>query len=499
MRKMRRTILFLLPQLVLVVGLFLGTTGSALGQSLANGDPCSTGSQCTSGNCVDDVCCNSSCNGAATCVSCNLVGSEGTCALIPNGEDPDDECVGGEVCDGGGSCTAGPNGVACTAGVQCTSGNCVDGVCCDTSCGGTCESCNQAGSVGSCTAIPDGQDPIDECSGAEVCNGAAGCRPGEDGLACTAGVECSSGNCVDGVCCDTACAGTCESCNLAGSGGVCTIIPDSQDPDDECTGAQACDGAGNCRQGDNGVACGDPGECLSGNCVDGLCCNTNCGGTCVSCNLAGLGGICSLIPDNQDPDDECTGAMVCSGSASCRLGNNGTACTAFDQCQSGNCTDGVCCNTSCTGNCESCDQAGSIGSCALIPDDQDPIDECPGTQVCNGSGNCRGVAPDGTSCQGDIDCASEICTDGVCCATSCSGTCELCSLVGSKGTCSFVPDGGNPGGECGTSDVCDGSGGCREGGAPIPMLSNGGVSVMILLVLIGGTLYLYRRRFTAMR
>ena len=66
------------------------------------------------------------------------------------------------------------------------------------------------------------------------------------GQLCTAGAECGTGLCVDGVCCGTACDGVCESCNLPGSAGECKAIPDATDPYAEC-GARTCDGARACR------------------------------------------------------------------------------------------------------------------------------------------------------------------------------------------------------------------------------------------------------------
>jgi hypothetical protein len=67
------------------------------------------------------------------------------------------------------------------------------------------------------------------------------------GAACGANSDCQSSFCTDGVCCNSACSGTCESCRLAG-GGTCTAIPLGQDPDYECpggtcNGSRACTGA----------------------------------------------------------------------------------------------------------------------------------------------------------------------------------------------------------------------------------------------------------------
>lgn len=59
---------------------------------------CSTQPECATGlTCVDNVCCNSACNGG--CERCDVSGSVGTCSPVANGQDPDQEC-------GAVSCTA---------------------------------------------------------------------------------------------------------------------------------------------------------------------------------------------------------------------------------------------------------------------------------------------------------------------------------------------------------------------------------------------------------
>ena len=53
------------------------------------------------------------------------------------------------------------------------------------------------------------------------------------------------------------------------------------------------------------------------------------------------------------------------------------------------------------------------------------------------------------SCTAAIDCASEICVDGYCCNTLCTGNCNRCNVVGSLGTCTDVAS------DCtGNCDVC---------------------------------------------
>jgi hypothetical protein len=59
---------------------------------------------------------------------------------------------------------------------------------------------------------------------------------GAAGVECAHGGQCASGYCVDGVCCERACDGTCESC---GEGGVCSESPDPGCGDPTCTG-DAC-------------------------------------------------------------------------------------------------------------------------------------------------------------------------------------------------------------------------------------------------------------------
>ncbi len=89
--------------------------------------------------------------------------------------DPANECAGALNCDGNGACLK-ALGAACGAGSQCDSANCVDAVCCDTTCGALCKACNLAGTLGTCTNIANGQDPSNECPGANTCNGMGVCN-----------------------------------------------------------------------------------------------------------------------------------------------------------------------------------------------------------------------------------------------------------------------------------------------------------------------------------
>ncbi|HYB98101.1 MAG TPA: putative metal-binding motif-containing protein [Candidatus Limnocylindrales bacterium] len=70
-----------------------------------------------------------------------------------------------------------------------------------------------------------------------------------DGTACSSNSQCSSFQCVDGVCCNSACASTCQACSAAKTGGFdgqCSFIPMGADPDAECVGTSVCNGSGGC-------------------------------------------------------------------------------------------------------------------------------------------------------------------------------------------------------------------------------------------------------------
>jgi hypothetical protein len=134
------------------------------------------------------------------------------------------------------------------------------------------------------------------------------------GEGCTAAsaASCSTGFCVDGVCCATAsCTGVCKSCNVAGYEGICASAKAGTEVAGSCSTGQACDGSGNCLA-NNGQACTGPSTCASGHCADGVCCDSACTGTCTSCKQVGHVGQCSAYAAGTDPQNECgQGTGVC--------------------------------------------------------------------------------------------------------------------------------------------------------------------------------------------
>lgn len=184
---------------------------------LGNGEGCTSAqaSACASGYCVEGVCCASAaCSGP--CKSCNVTGSEGTCVPAKAGTEVPGSCANGQACDGNGACMA-SNGQACASSATCASGACVDGVCCESPCTGTCMSCSQAGSEGKCRPYPAGSDPQNECGKGtglckSTCNGVDGCGFPQSNVSC--------GTCMY---CDGA--GTCYSDPYCGSYGGKPIPP----------------------------------------------------------------------------------------------------------------------------------------------------------------------------------------------------------------------------------------------------------------------------------
>lgn len=216
----------------------------------ANGTACSQSSQCQSGFCVDGFCCGGACTFSCTaCSNAKTGAANGTCANVKANTDPDSECPGTTMCNGNGQCGLLAQGSVCTLAAECSTGFCADGYCCNANCGATCRACSAAksgGTNGTCTNIPAGTDPDNEC--ATECNGAAACEAA-NGAACTLNTHCQSGFCADGVCCSSACSGVCKACSAAktgGADGTCANVTAGTDPDNDCAGASVCIAGGIC-------------------------------------------------------------------------------------------------------------------------------------------------------------------------------------------------------------------------------------------------------------
>ena len=379
-----------------------------------------------------------------------------------------------------------PNGSGCSSASAstCASGFCVDGVCCaSASCTGTCQACDVTGNLGTCSNVPAGS-PDDSCASDQACDANQQCKA-RIGHLCGAYTDCASGHCADGVCCNTDCNDTCKVCNLNSSLGTCALVPTGNEDPGTCvsdsTQPRYCDATGVCANAAKaaGSPCTASGQCASTYCIDGYCCSSPCTTTCYSCGLPATLGSCQPIPaglPDHSATTTCDGAMqYCTGAGTCGMNKypNGQTCTANTDCGSGFCVDGKCCNSACTGTCQSCAVAGSLGSCVNLPAGaQDPTSSpaCGGAQYCDPNGTCQsGLKVNGATCAAGTECGSAHCIDGVCCDSACGDTCYACNLAGSIGTCTGVATGGTDSSAttaCAAPNFCTATHTCTAGKKP---------------------------------
>lgn len=202
-----------------------------------------------------------------------------------------------------------------------------------------------------------------------------------------------------------------------------------------------------------GQPCGMPGECLSGHCVDGVCCEQSCDHPCFGCSFPGHLGQCVPLrpgipprsPEACPKSDPSTCGLdgTCDGQGDCRRYLAGTECgpslceqaarMTVSWCDGhGGCTDVLALECAPYG----CDpDSGSCRSACTTDSDCAPSYPCLG-------GLCG--SPQRPTCHSDDECTSGFCRQSVCCESSCDDPCMACDLPGSVGRCVPVADGGCP-------------------------------------------------------
>jgi len=331
------------------------------------------------------------------------------------------ECLSSADCDADAYCNLGDNtcdadlgnGKMCGAAGECVSGFCVDGVCCDQACTEVCVACSLSGMEGTCA--PDNLGFADPGCGGETCNGTGACFF-PDGTACENANDCSSGVCVDDVCCDAMCNAACFTCALTGMEGQC-VEEDDGFQDAACAMDEVCFmGACTPILLPDGEPCSVGSECETGNCVDDVCCDVLCDEPCFSCALPTTVGQCASVPDGMDPDGDCAAGEVCeAGACESMLLPDGTDCNAGSDCASNFCIDKVCCDMLCDEPCFSCALLGTEGICTPAPDGTDPRQACAIGEGCCAGGTCAAnKCLPGEPCDKDADCADTCGVDGIC-------------------------------------------------------------------------------------
>jgi sugar lactone lactonase YvrE/subtilisin-like proprotein convertase family protein len=307
-----------------------------------NGVPCTRVGECQSNQCTDGVCCSASCG--ELCKSCVLTGSVGTCSFVSGGQDPGEECAGvgfcGGTCNGGGACQWPASTVACGVCTRCDgAGSCSSLVAAGSDPDNTCALCSACNGAGACQGVGAGQDPVGDCpvdavtacNRDGVCNGAGACRLYGSGTVCV-DQGCAAVGYVDpNHTCDGL--GTCNNpADLFCQGYVCSnnaCLTSCLNNGDCITGYTCYQQA--CVLGlPKGAPCTTGPACSSGFCNDGFCCESNCGGACQACGVAGQEGTCVKHPSGTDPEAGC-GGYYCDGTGVCdaTCGGHGACKTAY--------------------------------------------------------------------------------------------------------------------------------------------------------------------------
>ena len=356
--------------------------GSGASDLKANGLACASNGDCESAVCRDKVCCDKRCDG--TCQACAAAYTgvpDGTCAPTLAGSDPHESCAATTPescgtdgsCDGAGSCRKfGTNQIcahAACSGSSFTPDRSCDGEgTCQTAAATACGAfpCSEVGCQKPCTLDAD-------CPTGSYCDEAKKCHnKNTDGQPCATGQnnQCRSNACVDDVCCENDCKGTCSACSKAKTGqdsGRCVGIPAGQDPDNECAVDTAnacgkegtCNGGGACRVRAVGTSCGTAscsGNTLTpaGSCNGGSTCSAGATAVC-SGNLTCASASACLTSCSADAN--CVSGYYCAGTSCAPKKAKGASCTAANQCTAGFCKDNFCCDGACSLTCQACSNA----------------------------------------------------------------------------------------------------------------------------------------------
>jgi MYXO-CTERM domain-containing protein len=291
-----------------------GKTAACAGDSetcayVAPATKCGVGLHCASGDVVDTQCDGKGACGDITKDTCAPYLCHAAACTKPCAGDGD--CVDGYYCAGTTCVQKHKLGDECSTGTECGCGHCApEHVCCSEACGGTCESCTEKKSYGTCVGITGdprtnhGDCGTGDCKG--TCNGTSTAKCAMPDSATTCG---EAASCTGNV---QSAQGTCD------GNGQCKAGKTGP-----CPGSLRCDEvAGKCK-----TACTTTDDCISG-----ASCNTATG------ECAGSAGTCADTFKKQLPNgstESCLGylcnagacASTCAKPSECDV-DNGYTCDA---------------------------------------------------------------------------------------------------------------------------------------------------------------------------
>jgi len=379
-------------------------------------------------------------------------------------------------------------GEACASDDDCAGGSCADGVCCNGRCDDACHACNQPNNVGTCVAVARGKHPAhgscakqdpSTCGTNGLCDGAGQCQRYDTSTVCRASA-CDQG--TDALTPEARCDGlgscvpsgpplSCAPFVCRGDGKRCA---DSCAGNGDCQLSASCAG-GSCGKFGNGLPCSDAGQCQSGFCVDGVCCNVACGDQCTACDVAGSLGTCAQVPSGSPHGARPACAATDAACAGQCTPASATACTypaGETVCRSASCTEpagGAVQTAAATCNGQGACGSGAATGCGayLCGPGGACATSCAGDVDCAGgfacfAGHCQAKGMAAAPCTASSQCAAGLtCRDGVCCDGACDGACRACNLPGQEGHCAPVVSAADPDTCPMATSACDAAGACK--------------------------------------
>jgi hypothetical protein len=377
------------------------------------------GTICDGGTCASGVAITHRCAGEGNCMSMTEACEPYFCqdpTVCASSCENDSQCVAGSHCLLDSKTCEGnrPPGAMCKKSSECGSNFCVDGVCCSTPCDGVCQACAaatkesgvQSGLCGPAKHDTDphetcATEPTRNCGQSGVCNSKGSCALYASGTKCL-DPDCSGSKQTELKGNEYSCDGM-GTCSASKSSSCGLFICDSGACTTSCTDDKGCVEHAYCDKGTChekkalSGACSASRECTDGFCVDGVCCNSPCEGTCESCNQPNAAGFC--IPVTGSPAHGRPACPVASPTTPCKqLTCDGTT---RDQC------------VGFVGPTVPCREAACTAGIATS------------TAVCDGKGNCAEQdgqkcepfvclgAACGAACASDAECAAKFQCDPV--------------------------------------------------------------------------------------